>query len=358
MEILLVFGTIQTVLGSIDPEDLGTTITHEHLLFDQSPFLNNPKYSSEKNIFFQPVDQKNLGFIRHHYLTNIDNAKLTDLDTAISEVMLYKQFGGNSIVDVTSVGLGRDPIGLAKISRVTGVNVIMGSSYYQKLVHPEDMGQKSEYEITQEIVKDINVGVDETEIRSGVIGEVGCGWPISENELKVVKASARAQAITGAPLLIHPGRDDSAPIQIIKELQSVDCDLQNTTIGHVERTIFEKNRLLELASTGCFINWDLFGTEDSYYASYQVKYMPNDATRLDQIEWIVSRGFEDCVLVAQDLANKSRLISYGGHGIFYLLSTVIPKMQERGFSDSLIKKFFIDNPKKFLTFTEVKNINK
>ena len=51
MEIFLVFGTIQTVLGPINPVDLGTTITHEHLLFDQSPFLNNPKNPSEKNIF-------------------------------------------------------------------------------------------------------------------------------------------------------------------------------------------------------------------------------------------------------------------------------------------------------------------
>ena len=358
MEIFLTFGTIQTVLGSINPENLGTTITHEHLLFDQSPFLSIPENSLEKDIFYQPVDQKNLGLIRHHYFSNIDNARLTDIDTAISEVMLYKQFGGDSIVDVTSVGLGRNPIGLVKISEVTGVNVIMGSSYYQKLVHPEDMDQKSEDEITQEIVKDINVGVDETQIKSGLIGEVGCGWPISENELKVVRASAKAQAITGAPLLIHPGRDDCAPIQIIEELQNIDCNLKNTTIAHVERTIFEKNRLLELASTGCFINWDLFGTEDSYYGPYNVKYMPNDSTRLDQIEWIVSQGFEDSILVAQDLANKSRLISYGGHGIFYLLSTVIPEMEKRGFSKSLIKKIFLDNPKKFLTFTESESINK
>ena len=147
-------------------------------------------------------------------------------------------------------------------------------------------------------------------------------------------------------------------IQIVEELQNVDCDLKNTTIGHVERTIFEKNRLLELASTGCFINWDLFGTEDSYYGPYKVKYMPNDSTRLDQIEWIVSQGFEDSVLVAQDVANKSRLISYGGHGIFYLLSTIIPQMEERGFSQSLIKKIFIDNPKKFLTFKEARSTNK
>ena len=236
MEIFLTFGTIQTVLGSINPENLGTTITHEHLLFDQSPFLSIPENSLEKDIFHQPVDQKNLGLIRHHYFSNIDNARLTDIDTAISEVMLYKQFGGDSIVDVTSVGLGRDPIGLVKISEVTGVNVIMGSSYYQKLVHPGDMDQKSEDEITQEIVKDINVGVDETQIKSGLIGEVGCGWPISENELKVVRASAKAQAITGAPLLIHPGRDDCAPIQIIEELQNK-CKLLNRLSINAETAI-------------------------------------------------------------------------------------------------------------------------
>jgi len=348
-------GTIQTVLGTIKPDTLGTTITHEHLLFDQSPFLTEPNNGFKKSFFHQPVNQNNLGLIRYHNLANLDNAKLIDIETAISEVNLYKKFGGDSIVDVTSIGLGRDPVGLAKISQATGVNVIMGSSYYQKLVHPSDMDTKSEDEISQEIVQDINVGVDGTTIKSGLIGEVGCGWPISDNELKVVKASAKAQRITGAPLLIHPGRDDRAPIQIIEELQNMDCDLKKTTLGHIERTIFEKNRLLELASTGCFINWDLFGTEDSYYGSYNVKYMPNDDTRLDQIEWIVSQGFEDCVLVSQDLANKSRLISYGGHGIFYLVSTIIPKMKERGFPESVINKIFIDNPKNFLTFKKISN---
>ena len=60
MEMFLTFGTIQTVLGSISPENLGTTITHEHLLFDQSPFLSVPEDPLEKNIFYQPVDQKHL----------------------------------------------------------------------------------------------------------------------------------------------------------------------------------------------------------------------------------------------------------------------------------------------------------
>ena len=29
-------GKVQTVLGLIDPQDLGMTLTHEHLLVDQS----------------------------------------------------------------------------------------------------------------------------------------------------------------------------------------------------------------------------------------------------------------------------------------------------------------------------------
>jgi len=40
----------------------------------------------------------------------------------------------------------------------------------------------------------------------------GCSWPLQENEKKVLRAAAKAQRISGAPLLIHPARHQDSPL--------------------------------------------------------------------------------------------------------------------------------------------------
>ena len=118
-------GMIQTVTGTINPEELGLTLTHEHLLIDISVLDEPPIEASARSFYYKPVSQETLGYIRHHAFPNRDNSQLLDLETAMEEAALYKQFGGNSLVDATSIGIARDPKGLVRISRSTDVNVIM-----------------------------------------------------------------------------------------------------------------------------------------------------------------------------------------------------------------------------------------
>ncbi len=188
------------------------TLTHEHLLIDVSVLYSSQERASAKGFFHQPVSVETIGRIRHWGETNLDNSQLLDVPTAIEEAMLYKQYGGVSLVDATSIGIKRDPIGLARISRATGLNIIMGASYYVAPAHPPSMDSLSEDDIVEQIVRDVTEGVDGTNIKSGVIGEVGCSWPLTDNERKVLRASGRAQQLAGAPLLIHPGRDETAPL--------------------------------------------------------------------------------------------------------------------------------------------------
>ena len=79
--------------------------------------------------------------------------------------------------------------------------------------------------------------------------------------------------------------------------------------------------------------------------------MPNDATRMDQIGWLLEGGYEDKIVIAHDICSKQRLIKYGGHGYFYIISHIVPRMRSRGFSDDAIDKILIDNPKSILAFT-------
>ena len=345
-------GKVQTVAGPIEPGQLGLTLTHEHVVVDTSSFTTPPDQASARQLHGEPVSQANLGYIRHHYGRSVDDGRVFDIEDAIEEVSLYKQFGGGSLIDVTSIGVARDPVALARISRATGVNIVMGGSYYQRLFHPPDMDDLSEDDLVARIVADVTEGVDGTHIRTGVIGEVGCGWPLADSERKAVRASGRAHRITGAPVLIHPGRDDAAPAEIIGELKDVGADMAHTVLGHIERTVFQLPVLREVAESGCYINWDLVGTESSYYSVYKVKSMPNDAVKMDQMAWLISEGFGDRILIAQDLANKSRLMRYGGHGLCYIPARIAPRMRSRGFSEEDVRKILVDNPAAAFTFAE------
>ena len=109
-------GRVQTVLGPVDPGQLGRTLTHEHILFDGSWVRTWFPSASDQAFFEKPVSQEMLGRIRHRLKANRDNGRLEDGQTAIEEVGLFKQYGGGTLVEVSSIGIGRDPIGLARVS--------------------------------------------------------------------------------------------------------------------------------------------------------------------------------------------------------------------------------------------------
>ena len=343
-------GKVQTVLGPIAPSDLGTTLTHEHLLIDLSTLFGAPDEASAREIYYAPLTHETLSKIRYYHEPNRENYRLHDVDTAIAELALYKQHNGVSIVDATSIGIARDPVGLARIARATGVNVIMGAAFYVEEAHPDYVGKRSAQELADQIVRDITIGVNATGIRSGIIGEVGCSWPLTPGERKVLRAAAIAQRATGAPILIHPGRGEESPLQIIDILDEAGADLGRTMIGHLDRTVFERNTLSAIGQAGCYFEWDLFGNESSFYRLNPTIQHPNDGTKLEHISWLISEGYGDKIVVAHDICSQHRLVKYGGHGYSYILAQIVPMMRQRGFAECSIQKILVDNPASILTF--------
>jgi len=342
-------GKIQTVLGAINPEELGITMSHEHLLIDFSVVFEEPKSQQLSTLASEPISIGLLGWLRYNWRSNRDNLLLDDEDTAIQEVSRFASLGGRSIVDATNIGLGRNPLGLTRISCATGLNVIMGSSYYVASSHPIDMRWRSEEDLANEVIRDITTGVSNTGVKSGIIGEIGCSWPWDPNEKKAVRAGAKAHRETGAPLLIHPGRHEDSPFEIVKELEKIGADLGRTVLSHIERTIFSRKKLLDLAKTGVILEWDLFGHESSYYP-FSDNSMPNDSQRIDQIMYLIEEGFGHQIVVSHDICTKHRLAKYGGHGFSHILDNVIPRMKLMGISDVQVDNMLISTPRKVLTF--------
>ena len=70
---------------------------------------------------------------------------------------------------------------------------------------------------------------------------------------------------SGAPLIIHPGRDDRSPFEIISILESAGANIDRTVMSHLDRTLQNETKLLEFAKLGCIMEYDLFGIECSHY---------------------------------------------------------------------------------------------
>ena len=325
----------------------GATTTHEHLYVDFSFMYRPARDSPSQELADAPITLENLGWIRRNYYSNRSNLELMDLDTTIEEVRKYSEVGGGAIVDATTTGIGRKPDALAQISRESGVHIVMGTGFYVEAVHPEDMDERSVDELALEIVGDIVEGVEDSGVRAGIIGEVGCTWPLAPNERKSLAAGAIAQRETGAAMLIHPGRHPDAPVEILELLASAGADISRVIMGHLDRTVFEFDALQSIAASGCFLEWDLFGNEGSYYPLAEID-MPSDAQRLGFVERVANAGYSDRIVTGQDIFTKHRLVKYGGHGYGHILENIVPKMRRKGFSEDAIRAIIVGNPARIL----------
>lgn len=349
-----------TVLGPVKPEELGLTMMHEHLLTDLSRILDRPEDPEERRLGDAPVELSNLHWVLMNGMRSRDNLVLGDRDLAVLEANLFRQAGGGTIVDVTTRDLGRDPEALRDISRRTGLHVVMATGYYTDLFHPPELGAREEDDLAAEMVREIEIGCGTTGIRAGIIGELGCSWPLTPNEAKVLRSSARAQRRTGAPITIHPGRHVESPFEILEILGSAGADLGRVVMGHMERTNLPRDRLLALARTGCYLEYDWFGEtrptfpygrNDSYVVGGRyAAYVPSDGERLRTLAWLVEQGHEDQLLVSQDVCFKTRLTAYGGVGYGHIAKFVRRWMPEMGLSPEAIDKILYANPRRALAF--------
>jgi phosphotriesterase-related protein len=349
MRVSSLAGKAQTVLGPVPADTLGVTLPHEHLLIDFRLMYREPEGASGRGRGLEPVTLANHYEVLYDWTRNLDNLQLLDEATAVEEALLYRWDGGGTLVDPTNVGLARDPLALQRISRATGLHVIMGAGYYVGASHPPDIDRRSEDEIAGEIVRDVTEGVGDTGVRAGLIGEIGCSWPWTPNERKSVRAAALAAKETGAPLMIHPGRHPTAPEAHLDEVRRVGLDLRRVIMCHIDRTVSEPARLKAIAETGCYLEYDLFGMEVSHYPMSDFE-LPSDAERMRQILWLSEQGHAEQVLMAHDIAIKVRLVRYGGHGWAHLLRRIVPRLRRKGLGEKEVRTLIVDNPTRAVTF--------
>ena len=319
-----------------------------------SDYFEEPETASEKELARQPVSMENLHLIRARPHINIDNMVQTSEKIAVRELLDYKYAGGGTIVELSQNGLARDPKALARIARATGLNIIMGSGYYVELSHPADMDEKTEKDIADEIVRDITMGVGETGVKAGIIGEIGCSLPLTDNERKVLRACAAAQRRTGAAINIHPSIDDNALLENIAVLKDAGADLSRVAISHIDGFGYSLETRLKVLEDGCYVEYDGFG-QALYHFFYmgRIANAMSDIQKITDIMELIDKGYINQILLAQDFCFKCCLATYGGYGYAHIIRNLIPFMKAKGMTEEQIHTLLVDNPRRLLEFTPV-----
>ena len=305
-------GKVLTVTGPIEADAMGITLPHEHLLV-------------------------------HHSLPEV---VLSDPDLAAEELRPFSAAGGRTVVEVTSVGTRRDPAGLRAISEKTGVNIVMGSGYYKHRWHPEDMGHKSVDDIADEIIQDVASGADGTDIRAGVIGEVGVSWTLQYNEEKSLVASAHAQIETGVALNLHIHlldkiEEERLTMEVLDILQGEGVDLNRVVVSHCEPSQGAVDYHERIAQRGAYVEYDLFGMAARNSAS-----IPTYEEESAGIGGLIERGYLERILISHDVCYRDLLVKNGGWGYAHILNHVVPRFTTNGIGEVEVKAIMVGNPAK------------
>jgi phosphotriesterase-related protein len=343
-------GKIQTVLGVIESAEMGVTLAHEHIISDGAAWFIEPSEATEKKMARAPVSMENLWWIRYHWFQNYDDMLMLDEGEAVEELLHFKWAGGRTVVEMSNVGLGRDPQALVRISRRTGLHILMGCGYYFAASMPRGFEKKTQEEITQEIVRDITQGVGDTGIKAGYIGEIGTSWPIDPQEVKSLRAAVKAQQITGANLNIHPGQAEQAAFEVLKIIEAAGADLTRTTMDHIDRAVREPGNRLKLLEKGLILEYDLFGREGYYPLQQRHIDLPTDHQRINEIIELIKAGYIQQILISSDIWNKHQRRKYGGWGYDHILRNVVPRMRVQGMTDEQIHTLLVENPRRVYAF--------
>lgn len=334
-------GKVQTVRGLVEPSEIGTTLMHEHIFIDfkaPPPMVPPPTGIS---VLKEPGAAKGGG-----------GGGLVDYATSLDEVLRFKAAGGGTIVDVTNFGLTRDPEALLRIASEAGINVVMGAGWYMRTLHPPDMDQRTVEDLTNILVQDITVGAQGTQIKSGIIGEVGTGVmggrdALTENELKSIRASARASRLTGAPISIHSFAPAAELQKALDIIAAEGVDLNHVVMSHTGTGNVEAMK--KYTDRGAYVEFDFMGQAPGQMGAQGTL---QEASRrvAANVKALIDAGLTDRILIAHDVCIPGQLTKNGGGGFVFISNLVVPSLQELGVADAVIRRILVENPQRVLTF--------
>lgn len=307
---------IRTVLGDIEPDELGFCDAHDHVLI-----------------------RGGVGVVKNPDLD------VSDRDVATSELRAFRDGGGGAMVDCMPVDAGRDPAGLVDVSRATGVHIVATTGFHTPHYYTDAHWsyQYDEERIVELLVAEIVEGmdrgsyggphVDRLDARAGVVKvgtELNRIAPVSR---KLMAAAAACHHRTGVPVLTHTEKGTMA-LEQVELLSSLGVSPDRILLSHVDRKV-DAGLHAELAQCGAYLIYD-GPSRTKYHTVEQV---------VELIRVAADNGAAERVLLGLDLAERPYRVGYGGGpGFGFLLDEFVPMLRASGFEDEVIQAFGVANP--------------
>lgn len=330
---------VTTVLGEISENDLGVTSSHEHIFIDMRKCVDIT--GNEPSVFYDKVSTDNRIEVFCDPYAILDNALLDDTEDAINEVNYFKEWGGQTIVDCTLDEIGRDPIRLKEISLRTGVNIVLGCGHYYHKAHFPYVKEASVEQLANEMRKDILEGIGDTNIKAGVIGEIGTSAVISDDEKKVLTAAGIVGKETGKPIHVHTDLYTHNGFKVIDILTSEGVSPDKICIDHVDVQP-DIDYIRALLKAGVYVEFDDFGKE--FYLSEKLMFV-YDLERIKVLKKLIDEGYSNRILVCNDICLKTMWRKYGGGGFAHILRAVKHMAVENGIEEEMYMSLLTENVK-------------
>ena len=296
-----------------------------------------------------PRDAATLGVVDAHDHLLIDSpgmpgAGFTDVERSIEEARDGLASGISTLVEMTPIGLGRDPAGLRAISEATGLAIVAASGFHRDSHYPADswVHEASVEQLCTLIVTDLTVGMHPRdwldrslpldEAKAGAIKGGASYHHISRSERRRLEAIGAASEATGAAILVHT-EIGTAAHEIVDLLESAGATTDRIALAHLDRNP-DWELHAEVAARGVTLEYDTAG---------RTKYHP-DSVVLELIERVAAAGHLDRLVLGLDLGSRDYLRAYeGGPGLRYLMATFVPRLRRR-IGDEATARILVANP--------------
>ncbi len=314
---------VRTVLGDIEPADMGVTYAHEHLVI----------------VGGKPVE------ISPDFL-------LADVDRMSTELRDAAEAGLRTAVDAMPADCGRDPLMLAELSRRSDVHLVAATGlHHQKFYGPSHWSLRAtEDELADLFVADVEVGidardysgpiVDRTAVRAGIVKIAGSQDGPSDRDVPIFRAAAAAHRRTGVPVHTHCEAGTGALGQV-RLLTEAGVPVERISLSHVDK-VQDRGYHHELLATGASVVYD-----------QAFRWGDRANGTIDLLEAAVADGRAGQVMLGMDAARQGYYTAYGGSpGLGYLLRGFSDLLEERGIDAAIRHALFVDNPARAYAFAE------
>jgi phosphotriesterase-related protein len=328
-----------TIGGTVGRDDFGFVLPHEHLTIDTSDLrVSEGEYPQDAKLSLE-----NLSQVRRWPRSLVDNAIMDDDTAVVRDLRRYVRAGGQTIVDLTPIGMGRDFARYRDIAAQAGVQVIAATGYYLSYGHRGRVAGRSAGELADEFVGELTEGV--AGVRCGVIGEIGMSAEPEPDEWKVLAAALEAQAQTGAPVWIHV--TSLRPVNpVLDFLERHASRVDNIVLCHMDYSLHDLTVHRRALSLGVNVEFDLFGFPG--WTTGWLFDLPSDTERVRTLAELAQDGARDQLFVSHDICMKMQMTTWGGFGYSHLLDAVGQTFEQLTGSRELLLHFGIRNTRRVL----------